>query len=215
LPTHNPKHPKQQLLVMTFALAALLAPQAASAQSAERSGKAVVESACASCHATGEKGAPKIGNKQAWSKLSERGLSSLTAAALKGIRNMPPHGANMKLTDTEIERAITYMVNQSGGNWTEPIGSTGKQAPRTGEQVVNAQCVKCHEKGTGGAPKIGDRDAWIPRLKNGIDPLVLSAVNGHGGMPPRGGAANLSDAELKDAITYMFSKGRVTGAAAK
>lgn len=206
---------KSGLMVVTLALAALMAPQAASAQGSERSGKQVVEAACASCHATGEKGAPKIGNKQAWSKLSERGLSSLTAAALKGIRQMPPHGANMKLTDIEIERGITYMVNQSGGNWTEPISSAGKPVPRTGEQIVNAQCIKCHEKGTGGAPKIGDRDAWIPRLKNGLDPLVLSAVNGHGGMPPRGGAANLSDAELKDAITYMFNKGRVPGAAAK
>lgn len=202
-------------MVVTLALAALMAPQAASAQGSERSGKQVVEAACASCHATGEKGAPKIGNKQAWSKLSERGLSSLTAAALMGIRQMPPHGANMKLTDTEIERGITYMVNQSGGNWVEPISSAGKPVRRTGEQIVNAQCIKCHEKGTGGAPKIGDRDAWIPRLKNGLDPLVLSAVNGHGGMPPRGGAANLSDAELKDAITYMFNKGRVPGAAAK
>lgn len=206
---------KSGLMVVTLALVALMAPQTASAQGSERSGKQVVESGCASCHATGEKGAPKIGDKQAWSKLSERGLNSLTASALKGIRQMPPHGANMKLTDIEIERGITYMVNQSGGNWAEPIGSTGKPVRRTGEQIVNAQCIKCHEKGTGGAPKIGDRDAWIPRIKNGLDPLVQSAVNGHGGMPPRGGVANLSDAELKDAITYMFNKGRVPGAAAK
>lgn len=209
------KKTKSQLMVMTLALAALVAPQVAGAQGSERSGKAVVEATCASCHAKGEKGAPKIGDKKAWSKLAERGLSGLTASALKGIRQMPPHGANMKLTDTEIERAITYMVNQSGGNWIEPISSTGKPGRRTGEQVVNAQCIKCHEKGTGGAPKIGDRDAWIPRLKNGIDPLVQSAVNGHGGMPPRGGAANLSEAELKDAITYMFNKGRVPDSTAK
>jgi cytochrome c5 len=211
LPTDTVK----QKLSYALILAALIAPQALAAQGAERSGKQVVETACASCHATGEKGAPKIGNKQAWSKLSERGLGSLTESALKGIRQMPPHGANMKLTDIEIQRGITYMVNQSGGNWVEPISSTGKPARRSGEQIVNAQCIKCHEKGTGGAPKIGDRDAWIPRIKNGLDPLVQSAVNGHGGMPPRGGAANLSDAELKDAITYMFNKGRVPGAAAK
>lgn len=207
--------PKQQMLVMTLALAALIVPQVAEAQGGERSGKVVVESTCASCHATGEKGAPKIGNKQAWSKLGERGLSSLTGSALKGIRQMPPHGANMKLTDTEIKRGITYMVNESGGNWVEPVSRTAKLVQRTGQQIVDAQCIKCHEKGTGGAPKIGDRDAWIPRLKNGLDPLVQSAVNGHGGMPPRGGVANLSDAELKDAITYMFNKGRVPESTAK
>ncbi|MBS1218454.1 MAG: cytochrome c5 family protein [Proteobacteria bacterium] len=206
---------KQQLLVITLALAALLAPQGASAQGGERSGKAVVEATCASCHAKGENGAPRIGDRKAWATLAQRGLSSLTESALAGIRKMPPHGANLSLTDTEIKRGIAYMVNQSGGKWVEPTSRTAKPAPRTGQQIVNAQCVKCHEKGTGGAPKIGDREAWIPRLKNGLDPLVQSAVNGHGGMPPRGGAANLSDAELKDAITYMFNKGRVPESTAK
>lgn len=207
--------PKQQLLVITLALAALIAPQVAGAQAKERSGKEVVEATCGTCHFKGENGAPKIGDKKAWENLSKRGLGGLSDSALAGIRKMPPHGANMSLTDTEIKRGITYMVNQSGGNWVEPASRTAKPAPRSGQQIVNTQCIKCHEKGTGGAPKIGDRDAWIQRVKNGLDPLVQSAVNGHGGMPPRGGAANLSDAELKDAITYMFNKGRVPESTAK
>ncbi len=206
---------KRQMLVTTLALAALIVPQVAVAQTKERSGKEVVEAACGNCHVKGENGAPKIGDQKAWSNLSKRGLSGLTDSALAGIRKMPPHGANLTLTDTEIKRGISYMVNQSGGNWIEPASRTAKPVPRTGQQIVDAQCVKCHEKGTGGAPKIGDRDAWIPRLKSGLDSLVQSAVNGHGGMPPRGGAANLSDAELKDAITYMVNKGRVPESTAK
>jgi cytochrome c5 len=71
------------------------------------------------------------------------------------------------------------------------------------------RCHKCHETGKNGAPKIGDRDAWIPRLKDGLDATVRSAINGHGGMPARGGMPNLTDAEMKDAITYMINKGRV------
>jgi cytochrome c5 len=122
---------------------------------------------------------------------------------------MPPHGGNMNLSDLEIERAITYMVNQSGGNWVEPISRTAPPVERTGEQIVKAQCFKCHETGKGGAPKIGDRDAWIPRLKEGLDNLVRSAIKGHGGMPARGGTANLTDSELRSAITYLFSQGQV------
>jgi len=182
---------------------------AAGAQNADRSGEQVVAAVCGTCHAKGASGAPKIGDEKAWKPLASRGLSSLTETALKGIRNMPAHGGNKGLSDIEIERAIVRMVNQSGGNWVEPVSSTAKPAKRSGQQIVNSQCIKCHEKGTGGAPKIGDREAWIPRLKTGLDPLVQSAVNGHGGMPPRGGAANLSDDELKEAITYMFNKGRV------
>ncbi len=185
------------------------------AQAAERSGKDVVDATCANCHATGEKGAPKIGDKAAWSKLAEQSLSSLTTVTLKGIRNMPPHGANMKLTDIEIKRAVTYMVNQSGGNWVEPTSKTAASVERTGEQIVKMRCGQCHEKGLHGAPKIGDADAWIPRLKNGLDPVVRSAINGHGGMQARGGMANLTDNEMRNAITYMFNKGRVPEKTAK
>jgi cytochrome c5 len=56
-----------------------------------------------------------------------------------------------------------------------------------------------------GAPKIGDKEDWIPRLKPGLDIVVRSAINGHGAMPPRGGMANLTDAEIRSAIIYMFN----------
>jgi cytochrome c5 len=192
------------LFATLIALATLLAPQVAPAQGTDRSGKDVVESVCSRCHATGANGAPRIGDKQAWSKRAQRGLSSLTDSALKGIRKMPSHGADMTLTDMEIKRAVTYMVNQSGGNWAEPIDKSAPRTERTGEQIVKAQCSKCHQDGKGGAPKIGDREAWIPRLKNGLDNTVRSAINGHGGMPARGGAANLTDNELRSAIIYMY-----------
>jgi cytochrome c5 len=179
------------------------------AQSGERTGKEVVDATCAACHRTGENGAPKIGDAKAWSKRAAKGLSGLTQNVLKGIRKMPPHGANFNLTDIEIKRAVTYMVNQSGGHWVEPASRTKPAAERTGEQIVQARCRNCHETGKGGAPKIGDRDAWIPRLKDGFDPVVRSAINGHGGMPARGGLANLTDAEMRNAISYMINKGRV------
>jgi cytochrome c5 len=202
--------PKSLAVALVVALGAWIAPGSGAAQNAERSGKEVVDAVCVTCHGTGANGAPKIGDKKAWSKLASRGLTGLSQSALKGIRKMPPHGGNLALTDTEVERAITYMVNQSGGHWTEPVG-TSAPAERSGEQVVKAQCVKCHETGVGGAPKIGDRVAWIPRFKQGVDPLVRSAINGHGGMPARGGLANLTDQELRSAIVYMFSP--VTAAA--
>jgi cytochrome c5 len=74
-----------------------------------------------------------------------------------------------------------------------------------GEQVVKLQCVKCHEAGLHGAPKIGDRDAWIPRMKQGIDALVRAAIRGHGSMPARGGMAQLTDAEFRSGVLYMIN----------
>ena len=187
-----------------LAFATSIAFHQARAQSGERTGKDVVETTCSRCHAAGVQGAPRIGDKQAWSKRSSQGLSALTDHALKGIRQMPAHGGNPDITDLEIKRAITYMVNRSGGKWIEPISRKSPPAPRTGEEIVKAQCVKCHQDGVRGAPKIGDRDAWIPRMKEGLDNTVRSAMKGHGGMPARGGMADLSDSELRSAVIYLF-----------
>jgi len=190
-----------------FALAALVAQHDVLGASGEKTGKEVVDTACIACHGSGVNGAPKIGDAKAWSKRAERGLTGLSANAITGIRQMPAHGGNPGLTDLEIERAITYMVNQSGGHWAEPINKAAAAPQRTGEEIVREQCSKCHETGAGGAPKIGDRAAWIPRVKQGLDVVVRSAINGHGGMPARGGMANLTDAEMRSAVVYMMNAG--------
>jgi len=196
---------RRLLAPMLLASAVFWAPQAARAQPAEATGKEVVEALCANCHASGAKGAPKIGDQKAWSKRASQGLTSLTQSALNGIRAMPAHGGSPKLTDLEIGRAVAYMVNQSGGNWVEPASAKDMAAERSGADVVKTQCAKCHEKGIAGAPRIGDRAAWAPRLKNGVDSAARSAIRGHGGMPPRGDKADLTDAEIKSAINYMFN----------
>ena len=197
--------PTRLTLAGLLVIAAPFAFLEARADDGARSGKEVVESVCVACHGSGAKGAPRIGDRTAWSKRAEQGLTSLTEHALTGIREMPSHGGNVKLSDLEIQRAIAYMVNQSGGHWVEPSSAKTMSVQLTGEQVVEAQCSKCHKEGVGGAPRIGDREAWTPRLGQGLDHLVSSAIRGHGGMPPRGDRADLSDAEIRNAIVYMFN----------
>jgi len=201
--------------VLVLFLAASFSAQTPGAPYRDRSGKEVVDAVCAACHAPGvtrgpkigeaAKYAPKIGDNKAWAALASRGLASLTESALKGIRNMPAHGGSPELSDLEIERAITYMVNQSGGRWSEPISGVTPSVERKGKQVVEARCADCHQTGKEGAPRIGDRQAWLPRLKHGLDYLLRSAINGHGSMPPRGGMADLTDSELRGAIVYMLN----------
>ena len=99
------------------------------------------------------------------------------------------------------------MVNQSGGHWAEPTDKTRRTADRSGEEIVKAQCIKCHGTGVGGAPRIGDRAAWIQRAKVGLDAVVRSAIQGHGPMPPRGGMADLTDTEIRSAVVYMLNYG--------
>jgi cytochrome c5 len=189
--------------LLALAITAALAGATAHA-AAPRSGKQVVDEQCAACHATGRDGAPKIGDTKAWARRADAGLSALTASALTGVRKMPPHGGKLNVTDLEIERAIAYMVNQSGGTWIEPIDRARLPAKRSGESIVKAACSECHATGRRGAPRIGDQKAWTERARQGFDGLVQSAIHGHGEMQARGGMADLSDAEVRDAVAYML-----------
>ncbi|MDZ4253470.1 MAG: c-type cytochrome [Sulfuritalea sp.] len=77
---------------------------------------------------------------------------------------------------------------------------------RSAESVVNAKCIECHGSGKKHAPRIDDREDWTKRASKGLDALALGAIRGHHGMPARGGRADLTDAEFKNAIFYMFTK---------
>jgi len=178
----------------------------ADAQRQERQGKEVVDAVCGACHASGKDGAPRIGDTKAWAERATQGLTALTDHAITGIRGMPAHGGNAGVSDVELERAITYMVNLSGGHWVEPL-SGAPAAARTSEAIVKAQCSQCHQSGKDGAPRIGDRPAWMARLAKGMDNLVASAIHGHGPMPARGGMPDLSDQEIRGAVLYMFTYG--------
>ena len=120
---------------------------------------------------------------------------------------MPSHGGNPGVTDFEIELAITYLVNRSGGHWAILMDKAAPPAAdRSGEEIVRTQCVKCHGSGVGGAPRIGDRSAWRPRAKQGLEAVVRSAIKGHGGTPPAGGMADLTGPEIRSAIVYMLNQ---------
>jgi cytochrome c5 len=85
------------------------------------------------------------------------------------------------------------------------------EAPRSGEQTVRQVCSACHGAGLFGAPRIGNAQAWSARLRaaGSVDGLLASAANGKNSMPPRGGDAELSDAELRAAIESMLAQSGV------
>lgn len=112
--------PKQRLTVLMLALAVLFTPQAANAQSRERSGKAVVEATCASCHAAGVNGAPKIGNLTDWIPRLKFGIDLAVRSAIHGHGPMPVRGGVADLTDPEIRAAVQYMINPVTVSVAEP-----------------------------------------------------------------------------------------------
>ena len=68
-------------------------------------------------------------------------------------------------------------------------------------------CQTCHATGAAGAPKVGDKAAWAPRIAQGMDEIMKIVVSGKGAMPPKGGST-ASDAELKTVVTYMVNSSK-------
>lgn len=71
-----------------------------------------------------------------------------------------------------------------------------------GKSAYGKTCAMCHAAGVAGAPKLGDKAAWDPRIAQGMDTMMKIAINGKGAMPPRG-ASTASDDELRAAVQYM------------
>ena len=76
---------------------------------------------------------------------------------------------------------------------------------KTGEEVFKAVCTTCHTPGAAGAPKFGNNADWAPRIAQGYDALLHSALNGKNAMPARGGTSpdDYSDYEIARAVVYM------------
>lgn len=77
-----------------------------------------------------------------------------------------------------------------------------------GKEVYEATCAACHATGAAGAPKLGDKAAWAARVSTGAAAMQASALKGKGVMPPKGGNAGLSDADVIAAVEYMVAQAK-------
>lgn len=74
-----------------------------------------------------------------------------------------------------------------------------------GKKVYDETCHVCHATGLLGSPKFGDKAAWAPRIAQGMNTLYNAALHGLRSMPPKGGNASLTDAQVKAGVDYMTS----------
>jgi cytochrome c5 len=104
------------------------------------------------------------------------------------------------LAPEAVAARIQPVARVEFGAAAAPVGA------RKGEDIVKAACAACHQAGVANAPKLGDRAAWAPRLQQGLKEMLANAIKGKGAMPPRGGDASLTDAELTRAIIFMANQ---------
>ncbi len=119
------------------------------------------------------------------------------------VKEDPAYQAELAKRIAPVARVA--IAGQSAGaeaSEPEPVA-----AAISGEDIYNSSCVACHGIGIAGAPKVGDHDAWAPRIDQGLPTLYDHAINGYQGdtgmMPPKGGAMSLSDDDVKAAVDYM------------
>ncbi len=125
-----------------------------------------------------------------------------TAASEEAVaRRIKPAGTVVVDPAQAAPAAATQVAVAAPAAAGAPSGSKGKS-------IYDASCVACHGAGVAGAPKAGDKAAWAPRLKTGMDALYASALKGKGAMPPKGGNASLADADIKAAVDYLTGLAR-------
>ncbi len=176
-----------------------------------RNGKAVYEAVCFSCHATGAANSPKLSDVSAWGPRIAKGYEALVKSVLNGLNAMPARGGAPDLTDDEIKRAVAYMGNAAGAKFQEPaVVATASAAidPNVkGKEIYQTVCMACHATGVANSPKFGDKTAWAPRLKDGVENSLAKAIKGLNAMPPKGGYTG-PDEEFKAAALYMINNAK-------
>ena len=119
------------------------------------------------------------------------------------VKEDPSYQAELAKRIAPVARvSIAGLSDGAGEPEPKPVA-----AAMSGEDIYNSSCVACHGIGIAGAPKVGDPEAWAPRIDQGLPTLYDHAINGYQGdsgmMPPKGGAMSLSDDDVKAAVDYM------------
>ena len=110
------------------------------------------------------------------------------------------------LTDqrTQPSGRTNLASNPSVTQAQKPVMVASKKL--SGKEVYNVACMSCHASGAAGAPMTGNKDQWSERVSKGKNTLYVSAINGIGVMPAKGGISTLSDDEVKSAVDYLISE---------
>jgi cytochrome c5 len=116
--------------------------------------------------------------------------------------------SHSKGTAERSEEAVLQRIKPVGTLVVEETGAA--QTLQTGQQVVQTVCSACHGAGIAGAPKMGDKTAWAPLLKQGYNTLLEHALKGNqrngATMPPKGGNSNLDDTEVARAVVFLANQ---------
>lgn len=96
------------------------------------------------------------------------------------------------------------LVVAEGGAVKSQATDAQPLSANAGEERYKSTCAVCHATGVAGAPKFRNEADWKARASAGMDEMLKIAIQGKGGMPPKGTCMQCSDEELRKTIEYMI-----------
>ena len=146
-----------------------------------------------------------------------RAVVYLTSAAggklaMPATSDAPALGGTAKPADAPVSKPVASpepvtKLAPASPTTAPAAGATATKvaaSANNGEALYKQVCSACHAAALAGAPKFGDKAAWAPRIKTGVDMLTASVIKGKGAMPAKGGSA-ASDADIRATVEYMVS----------
>jgi cytochrome c5 len=130
-------------------------------------------------------------------------MANKAGATFKEPAAPAPEKAAAAAPATEKSAVAAPAAEKAAPAVAEKAAAAPAAGKADGKKIFDTTCVVCHGAGIAGAPKAGDKAAWAPRLKSGMNALYTSALKGKNAMPPKGGNNALSDAEVKAAVDYL------------
>jgi len=188
------------LLLSAFALTGCDKAKEAADSTAESAKEAVANTAEKAVDATKNAASATVDKaKEVAAETVDKATEAASGAADAAKDKVAEITDSMTTTDapTATEEAVAAAV---------PAADNGK-----GKEVYDGVCFACHAQGLAGAPKLGDKENWAPRLAQGNDVLYDHSINGYTGasgsmMPAKGGRVDIADDDIKAAVDYMVAE---------
>lgn len=141
-----------------------------------------------------------MSKSSAWFILPLAVVSLITACGKDEEPTTTPPSQPAVATSTPVETAKPEEA---------PLADT---SVANGEKVFKSTCAMCHQTGAAGAPIVGNKEEWAPRIAQGVPTLYDHALKGFTGtkgmMPAKGANPALTDAEVQAAVDYMVDKAK-------
>ena len=113
--------------------------------------------------------------------------------------------------ETKSAEKTDNMAASTSESKKMPAQEASQSVAIDAEGLYKAKCLACHAAGAGGAPILGNKDQWASRIEKGMDAIMDTALNGSKTNPmmqAKGGAVDLSDAEVKAIVEFMVSSSK-------